>query len=275
MLHDFHIVHRLKPARFSEASEIPVWATCLRSLAFAPGPVEISDADELYARGDAYRFLLEVVCGLKSPILGETEVFGQFKQFSQEWLKIEPQRASLVQKILTDAKSVRSQYLIELGVQSYGSWIRHNLQGKRAHFLGAGQMVREILPYLRKKGCAIEIHTRDPRKYIDFNAHALSAGRFDRGALIVAAPMGADDIVKWLAGRTPDQVIDLRDDSSIDRLDLGVKTVRLSDIFSEIAVTRAKLQPRLEAAQKAIHECSQRAASLAIVRPQGWDDLCV
>ena len=31
--------------------------------------------------GDAYRLLLEILCGLQSPMLGETQVMGQFKSF--------------------------------------------------------------------------------------------------------------------------------------------------------------------------------------------------
>lgn len=274
MLHDFQIVHRIKPARFAESLEAPVWATCLRSLAFGPQALQVTDADELYTNSEAYRFLLEVVCGLKSPILGETEVFGQFKMFSAEWVKREPSRASLVQKILTDAKAIRSQHLLELGIQSYGSWIRRNLKSKRVHFLGAGQMVREIMPYLQKKGCALEVHRREPVKCRDFSAVAIGDRLFDRGALIIAAPMSSAEISAWLGGLKPDQVIDLRDNSSEDRLELGVPTVRLHDIFSEIEVTKRKLLPRLEAAQQAILECSRRAAAQAIVRPQGWDDLC-
>lgn len=272
MLQDFQIVHRLKPARFAESLEAPVWATCLRSLAFGSAPESQTETDEVYANSEAYRFLLEVVCGLKSPILGETEVFGQFKQFSQQWLKHEPSRASLIQKILTDAKAVRTQYLVDLGVQSYGSWIRHNLNFKRAHFLGAGQMVREIMPYLTKKGCEITVHTRDPQKYLELGAVALSENKFDGGALIVAAPLSAREIEQWLGGRAPQQLIDLRDTSSTDPLKFSGH--RLADIFREIEKTRNALQHRLEAAQLAILECSRRASTLGIVRPQGWDDLC-
>src|SRR4051794_17953925 len=98
MIQDLRIVHRRKPAKFAPDHGPLVWATCLRSLAFGGTP---ETGDEYYLQGEAYRFLLEVVCGLKSPIVGETEVFGQFKVFSQEWVKREPKRASLIQKLLS------------------------------------------------------------------------------------------------------------------------------------------------------------------------------
>ena len=44
-------------------------------------PTVISSADEVFTGQNAYVFLLEVVCGLKSPILGETEVHGQYREF--------------------------------------------------------------------------------------------------------------------------------------------------------------------------------------------------
>lgn len=271
MLQDFHIVHRLKPATFLE-SEVPIWSTCLRSLAFTANASAAAADDEVYVNKAAYAFLLEVICGLKSPIVGETEVFGQFKQFSQEWLKSEPGRVTLVQKVLADAKAIRSAHLLDLGVQSYGSWIRHNLKTKRAHFLGAGQMVREIMPYLLKKGCEVKVHARDPHKTPELNAFALQDRKFDSGTLIVAAPLSAPEILQWLNGRQPTQLIDLRDNSSDDRLEIPGS--RLHDIFSEIEKTKQRLLPRLEAAQEAIQECSRKAFALGIVRPQGWDDLC-
>jgi len=274
MLQDFYIHHRIKPGRFSEALAVPVWSTCLRSLAFSAQTEALLAGDETFAQVEAYRFLLEVLCGLKSPIVGETEVFGQFKQFSQEWLKVDPARAPLIQKILQDVKAIRHAHLLDLGVQSYGSWIRHNLKFERVHFLGAGHLVGEILPYLSKKGCAVEVHTREPGKYPAYNAHALTEKKFDHGALIVAAPMSATEIHSWLDDKVPQQLIDLRDSSSADRMSFTGLTHALVDIFSAIEKTKQGLEPRLEAAQKAIIECSRRASALGIVRPQGWDDLC-
>jgi glutamyl-tRNA reductase len=257
----------------------------LRSLAFASGGgcggdcgFELLPGDEVYTQEAAYRFLLEVVCGLKSPIVGETEVFGQFKLFSQEWLKLEPKHSTLVQKVLSDAKAIRSEYLTGLGIQSYGSWVRGTLKPTRVHFLGGGQLVREIYPYLEKQQRDLVLHLRDREKAAVFSApvHALDEQAFDSGALIIAAPMTAREIGDWLNGEVPRQIIDLRGDSHIDRLQLATQTEihLLSDIFAQIEKTKAKLLPRLQQVDREIRERSAKAASQSQVRPQGWDDLC-
>ncbi len=287
MIQDLRIIHRRKPSQFcaTEFSGIPVWSTCLRSLAFVPGdfsaPLEVSD--EVYAGQEAYQFLLEIACGLHSPILGETEVFGQFKVFSQEWLKAQPGRATLVQRILNDAKAIRSEHLSGLGNQSYGSWVRKNLQDKRVHILGAGILAREILPYLVKQGRDVVLHVRDITK-IDFfsgSVHEISQNAFDHGAVLVAAPMSRDEIVRWLQGcdrvgqAVPSQIFDLRETSSSDGLELKTKTHLLSDIFEQIEHTKKLLLPRIEKVREEIRSRGEKAAEhFSLHRPKGWDDIC-
>lgn len=275
MLNDFYILHRHKPNLIAHG-QFPLWSTCLRSLAFSKN-LRAAPGDEIFTQTAAYRFLLQVICGLQSPILGETEVFGQFKKFSQEWLALEPQRAPLVQRLLSDAKAVRTQYLRDLGTQSYGSWVRTHLRPERVHFLGAGQLAREIYPYLEKQQREIVLHARTAQTVISDSfpvpVRAVAERAFDHGALIVAAPLTAHEIAHWLGNAQPAQIIDLRDCSSEDRLAYpGV--VVLKDIFSHIEKTRRALQPRVEKAQLEIAQRSERAAARPLVRPQGWDDLC-
>src|SRR6058998_3280093 len=98
-----------------------VWRTCLREVTFAD-----HGAGEARAliEGDAYRLLLEILCGLQSPMLGETQVMGQFKAFlaslgpDHGWLN------RLGQRLLADAREIRTRYLQGLGSRSYGSAVR-------------------------------------------------------------------------------------------------------------------------------------------------------
>jgi glutamyl-tRNA reductase len=276
MLQDLRIVHRRKPAIFAETHAALVWSTCLRSLAFGGGSGDAND--EIYEHAEAYQFLLEVVCGLKSPIVGETEVFGQFKAFSQKWVMAEPKRATLVQKLLSDAKAIRTEHLTGLGVQSYGSWVRGRVKSARVHFLGAGQLVQEIYPYLHKQERDLALHVRDLFKASNFASpcYALGERAFDHGALIIAAPMSAREIEEWLAGKTLEHLIDLRDNSALDPVNVahGTKVHLLGDIFSEIEKTRAGLASRLERVRAEIAERAKTLASQSLLRPQGWDDLC-
>src|SRR6185437_11106148 len=93
------IVHRRRdtqPAAFSFTNpDWCVWETCVRRLAFGTDAFAIEPSergDEIYLGDHAFRFLLEIVCGLHSPVRGETEVHGQFRQYlnsvpKESWLR--------------------------------------------------------------------------------------------------------------------------------------------------------------------------------------------
>ncbi len=166
MLNNLNIIHRRKPRVFAPSS-VPVWATCLRSLAFAKdlSDIELQEEDAIYAGEEAYAFLLEITCGLHSPIVGETEVFGQFKNFVPHWLAAQPDHTALAKRLLTDAKNLRAKHLSKLGNQSYGSWLRKNVSTEDVHVLGGGHLAKEILPYLAKQGKNVTLHVRDPAKW--------------------------------------------------------------------------------------------------------------
>lgn len=278
MIQDFFVAHKRKPAVFV-GLEAPIWETCLRSIAFINGQQvrDLKANSDCFAQTQAYSFLLEIICGLHSPIVGETEVFGQFKNFTDEWLKSDPARTPLVQKAFSDAKGLRTQYLSNIGTQSYGSWLKRRVNAKRVHIIGAGQLVQEVLPYLKKQAEVI-LHVRNPGKVDPTwgQAHSLKDCAFDRGALIVAAPLGAEALLQWLNGRNPEQLFDLRDSCKQDPLRLGSRTesLNLNDVFGEIEQTRTRLQPVIEQVKKEIQQRSEQLAAQAQVRPQGWDDLC-
>ena len=276
MLNDLTIIHRRKPGIF-EATEVSpdnVWATCLRSLAFVRGTPTFGPkaGDQVFRQREAYEFLLEIICGLHSPIVGETEVFGQFKSFAAAWSSREWGRAPLIQRLLNDAKAIRSQYLSGIGTQSYGSWLRKNLSAPQTHVLGAGQLAGEILPYLQKQS-EVTVHARRPGK-VKFNANicALDQNGFIQGALVVAAPLSAEQIRGWLNGRVPAQIFDLRDNSADDPI--FAHAISLTHIFGQIEKTRIKLLPVIEQAKQEITQRARAASALEKVRPQGWDDLC-
>ncbi len=275
MLQDFFIIHRRKPHVFP-THQAPVWSTCLRSLAFTSCDTLAQAHDQVYQRNEAYHFLLEIICGMHSPILGETEVFGQFKKFAQEWTRLEPRRQVLIQRLMSDAKQIRSQHLRGIGNQSYGSWIRRQLKSNTVHILGGGHLAQEILPYVQKQASAVHLHVREPSK-IDFHlgsTHALQSCAFTSGALIVAAPMNSQEISGWLGNAQPFEVFDLRDCATTDSLPAQKNHHRLQDIFTQIEETKSRLKPVAEKVQHAIAQCTQELVKKALIRPQGWDDLC-
>src|SRR5262245_7763142 len=113
---------------------VPVWRTCLREVTFWEHPNDVavtSDDPRPLVEGEAYRLLLEILCGLQSPMLGETQVLGQFKTFlttldaDQAWL------SRLGQRLLADAREIRTEHLQGLGSRSYGSAVRRHLESCR------------------------------------------------------------------------------------------------------------------------------------------------
>ncbi len=153
------------------------WQTCLRSLVLAPDDFKGEllqgagqEAGEWLEGESAYRRLLEIACGLHSPLVGETEVFGQFKEAVQTRIEMTEQSvrrgsvdamdvafaATLRQwskALIEDVKLVRQKHLLDLGSQSYGSLVRREvreLNKPHIEFLGSGQLANEILPWLLK-----------------------------------------------------------------------------------------------------------------------------
>ena len=138
------------------------WQTCLRRILFVHAGDSAAIIEsiqngelrlltiEVFRGHDAYRFLLETICGLNSPIVGETAVMGQFKEFSQRakfqttpWGRFLRQ---LTLNLMMDAKRVRTRHLQGLGSQSYGSLVRQEVKGlPTVAVLGAGKLAREIL----------------------------------------------------------------------------------------------------------------------------------
>mgnify|MGYP000275659962 CR=1 FL=1 len=120
---------------------------------------------------DAYLFLLEMLCGLKSKIIAETEIVSQFKQFYLEYLgrqKRNPSILRILEKLLKDTKEVRGQYLIGIGKRTYSGLAKKILTqtgkvGSEVLILGTGQLASEMAFLLNKK-FDVSISGRNPIK---------------------------------------------------------------------------------------------------------------
>ncbi len=138
-------------------------ATCLREVRVASLPVSSQPSSaqchaagfERYTGWEAYRFLLQLACGLESEIAGETEIFGQIKDGWQRYEAARPGEAAALrpwmQRLLQDTKEIRSEYVVGLGSATYGSLVRRLLGadvGGSTLLLGAGQLAEAVLPYL-------------------------------------------------------------------------------------------------------------------------------
>jgi len=278
------IIHRKGDQPVAWLSATPVWKTCLREVAFINGAGSVAAGDELVRDEAAYGLLLEILCGLRSPMVGETQVMGQFREFlagldtEHGWLQ------QLGQRVLADARRIRERHLRGLGSRSYGSAVRrHLLDCGRVALIGAGALAQEILPFAADDGRTVDqwgrrVPVADGRAGIIF--HLIdAAARCPRveapAALVVAAPVPSRDVSRvasrYVALR---RLIDLRDDRVAGRLDLQAPVVTLQDLFDEMQDAREAAGAQIAAAKGEIADLSRAFDRRDQLRPFGWDDLC-
>jgi glutamyl-tRNA reductase len=273
------------------------WKTCLRRISLLNQaesnflPPAASTQPECYRGKDAYRFLLEVVCGLRSPLVGETAVMGQFKEFcfqtkfpNSPWGQFLRQFTS---DLLVDAKRVRHHHLEGMGSQSYGGLVRQHLKDIPAtSVLGSGKLTKEILPWLLGK-TEVTVFSRNPLRAESLLEEfpqtqlrqftmANSAGDNRAVALVIAAPLSAGEIEKWIGLQTTHFVkaLDLRGEAETDPVRAAFPVIRLSDLFDALKNDRPKLTVRVAAARDEIKQAALRVIEQAQFRPFGWEDLC-
>lgn len=276
------------------------WQTCLRRILFlnandnralidAASEDHVPPTVEVFRGQEAYRFLLEVICGLNSPIVGETAVMGQFKEFllqakfpKTEWGSF---LRDLCTNLMIDAKRIRHGHLQNLGSQSYGSLVRQNVKGvPSVAVLGNGKLAREILPWLIGK-TKVRVFCRNPQKATDllqeypeielrqYTEH--DAGwENNEAAIVVAAPVPAAQVEKWASAQsaTFSKCLDLRGEAESDPVAMPV--IKLHELFAALRAERERLEVHVNAARAEIKQLVQRQSQQAQFRPFGWEDLC-
>ncbi len=261
------------------------WQTCLRRVFFLHH-TELSLLSHLadrvkhiYRGQQAYQFLLEVICGLHSPLLAETAVMGQFRTFRANAQFPETVWGRFLQKLTTDAlvdaRHIRHQHLQGLGSQSYGSLIRKHLQSSnRIALLGTGSLAKEILPWL--------IDEAEVRVFYRSNSHAqhlaqeykLQLDQFtmadagwdtEAGTLVVAAPLSASEITGWLELQSIrfSLIVDLRSNAATDPINVSQPVLKLSELFASLTYQRKRLEHHKLLALRAIEVLAIRRYSTA------------
>ncbi len=274
--------------------------TCLRHVVIAESDVLEAMSDQIQAgdsilRGEeAYKFILEVICGLHSPLVGETEVYGQFKtavgtyQFpATPWGS---QLAKTFKTLFEDAKKIRDAHLKDLGSQSYGSVLRREVRGlKQLHILGSGHLVQEILPWVTKDTLQITVHCRDVEKAKTQLSKKLDSVQLARiqiapleqrlnltsaDALVIAAPVDSAWIRAWLPKPADLKfVADLRADSSVDRLHQFARVLELGEFMSRLSENQTVLLAKKSLALNAVAKAAFDRTRTVEYRPFGWDDV--
>ncbi|MNJ93247.1 glutamyl-tRNA reductase [compost metagenome] len=299
MVEDILLVHRKSNRKFSEVlQDAPVWSTCLRQILFCSENdfAQFADAfesDDQVLKGEsALALLLEILCGLHSPIVGETEVFGQFKNFVESRKKMDDALFGDHQKwlnfIFAEVKKMRSQHLVGVGSQSYGSLIRrYSKEFESATICGSGQLALEILPWLALKK-DLQLICRDPSKMQDMttkynNLHVASYNEaFIHGeALVIAAPLSDERIMELLRKQDtrPKAIYDLRGEenqmTALLRKEFPhLPYMGLQQFFAEIEETKKETQGRIQIIKTLILEKALTFMQRTELRPLGWDDIC-
>lgn len=299
MLEDLVILHY--PATTGNNSPVALngleWHTCLRRIALLHKSESealipaLPAGSEIFKDKDAYNFLLEVVCGLRSPLIGETAVMGQFREFcakakfpSSEWGWF---LRRITSDVLVDAKRIRYRHLEGLGSQSYGGMVRQHLKGIPSVFvLGAGQLAQEILPWLAGKTDVTVFYRNAMRAESLLKDHpavqlalltmTAAPQEIRETALVIAAPLSAAEIESWtgMQSTTFTKALDLRGEAESDPFHASFPVIRLSEMFAALKNERPKVAKRLAAARAEIQKAAQRLTEQAQFRPFGWEDLC-
>lgn len=277
--------HQLDAAE--ERSDAILFETCLRKIWIVKTTDKLAATDlgeqgvSSYKSQDAYKFLLEVICGLHSPVIGETEVFGQFRE--QVVKKIDPKHSlfKVVSQLVTDAKDIRRQYLTHLGSQTYGSFCRRMvLDQKAVDVIGLGQFAQSILPWVSKEHILGRVFVRNTQKYVDqkltsFKVCDLKAlGETQNpihpsSVLILCAPIAAQDV----KAQGYKLVIDLRETATRDKITHS-HVITLQDVFAEIQKGSEHALKQKTLALAEVQTRANRFNNSMMLRPFGWDDIC-
>jgi glutamyl-tRNA reductase len=283
------ILHRepgTEPVRDNDA----IWRTCLREVQFldeplSHQPVTHGRSGQRLEEGAAYHLLLEILCGLQSPMIGETQVLGQFKSFLGSVADEHAWLSRVGQRLLTDARDVRTRHLQGLGSRSYGSAVRRDLADvTHAVVIGTGKLAGEVLPFLTDDGRTVDQWGRAAAQDVETTS-GVTYRRLDTlpdarvvdapTAIVVAAPV-SPDVVEAVARRYTNlrRVIVLRAVVGDRPLALACEVVALQDLFARMHDQHASALPRIAAARKDIAWRTRQYELRDELRPFGWDDLC-
>lgn len=254
-------------------------------------------ASSYYEGEDAYQFLLEVISGLHSKLIGESEVVAQFKESYQSFKKQDyknPLILTTLENLFKDAKKIRTKNLNNIGQLSYAGitkkLILSNGQTDNILVLGSGALAKSLIKVLSKKA-NIYISARNSLKVNSIiksypNIKAINWNQFplyQKFSKIICT-IGSEQILldqqfflKWHQDKINQEhaFVDLGSPSSIDTpLGLEENITRLDDIFEISKRLNTKKEDQIKKAKSAIKDLSRhRQLSYSIQFPFGWEEL--
>ncbi|MEE2670069.1 MAG: hypothetical protein VYA54_00055 [Bdellovibrionota bacterium] len=274
-LYLYNLPAQIELSDYSDLDGNFVLATCQRTMVLSQG-TKIDSLDEFtpFNDKDAYQFLLEVICGMKSRLIGENEIVSQFKKAYQSYVQGSEKNTELLlilEKLFRDAKSIRSEYLTGISQKTYASLTRKEfVQKQRAQeivILGSGQLAQDLINQFVKH-CKITVCARNIEKIAELqNIERCNILEWDELSSLKDHPyiantigfkgelLGPDFFDVWASQHENKLFIDLGSPSCINtdlKTDDGV--LRLDDIFNEGAIHEENKREKLEQAQSAIKD---------------------
>lgn len=294
----------------NERGDVFILKTCQRTLilGFHLAPLYRLDEEttfDTYQGEDAYQFLLETISGLKSQVLGEYEVVGQFKKAYQDYLALPFKQSQIIQvieKLFKDSKEIRSKFLMEIGQLSYAGIARkiihqdileideekNESELSKILILGTGQLAEDLIKLLKKKNQLVVSGRNLERlaylkemfdiEILDWNKRSL----YTEFAHIVNT-IGTDTILlnqdfftQWVFKNPSHRLfIDLGSPSVIETpMGKNEGVLRLEDIFKESAKLTHEKMEKIQKAEEHIRFLVQkRRNTFMLTHASSWEEL--
>lgn len=261
-----------------EASESAfVMSTCQRTLVlnYNHNPFQNLNLDTQNANltgNDAYTYLLEIICGLKSKLVGENEIVGQFKTAYQDYVKKEKKCSNLlviIEKLFKDAKEIRTNYLIGLSQKTYSSIARKHIvnkfQAETVLIIGSGQLAEDLINQFKKK-TKVYISARNTEKVKELaKLHKVEIVPWGYHESLLRFPFIANSIgfngvlfnedffSDWAKRHDRKLFVDLGSPSAVQTyFNYSEGVMKLDDVFKEGAIHETQKINQVELARKAM-----------------------
>ncbi len=285
--------------------EVFILKTCQRTLILGHGQLPFyhledqNDIRDMYKGDQAYIFLLETICGLKSEVLAEYEVVGQFKEAYQNYTQLPFKKnhiLALIEKLFQDSKKIRTDHLTEIGQLSYAGIARKLIHSRLGDsdvlIVGSGTLAEDLIKLFKKKHrvfltarntekvatLAME-HSIEMVSWLDYSIY----NKFPSVVNTIGTEeilFGEDFFREWsqsspLNVRDSKLFIDLGSPSVINTsLSENDGVLRLEDIFRQSAKMNIEKMEKIRRAKESIVRlCECRRQSFSLSHPFGWEEL--
>jgi glutamyl-tRNA reductase len=258
-----------------------VLKTCQRTLVISHEDIPVrypTSTMEPIKGKEAYNYLLQVICGLQSKLVGENEIVSQFKAAYKAYLELENRNSAIMlilEKLFSDAKEIRTNYLLGLSQKTYSAIARKeilsNHQVESVLILGSGNLAEDMINQLKKK-TKVYISARNTKKSESLsklhNVEIVGWNKFNlyKNFAYIVNTIGCEHKIfhhefftAWKSNNSSRQFIDLGSPSTISTqftLDDGV--MRLDQIFQEGAIHEQHKIEQIEKAKLAMDGLVER-----------------